>query len=56
MSAVIRSGGAVELSAAITALVIGSTLLSLSACWQPIRRLVATRLGKQGERLSPAYA
>ena len=32
--------GAVELNFALTALVIGSALLSLSAFWQPIRRSV----------------
>jgi len=33
-----REFGAVELNFALTALVIGSALLSLSAFWQPIRR------------------
>lgn len=53
MYALIRTTGAVELSAAITALVIGSALLSLSAFWQPMRRLVIARLGPFGERLPP---
>lgn len=36
--------GAVELGFALTALVIGSALLSLSAFWQPIRRTVVSLL------------
>ena len=36
--------GAVELTFALTALIIGSALLSLSAFWQPIRRAVVTLL------------
>lgn len=56
MYALVRSSGAVELSAAITALVIGSALLSLSAFWQPTRRLVVSRLGTLGERLPPVLA
>lgn len=36
--------GAVELSFALTALVIGSALLSLSAFWSPIRRVVVNAL------------
>lgn len=36
--------GAVELSFALTALVIGSALLSLSALWTPIRRAVVSKL------------
>ena len=36
--------GAVELNFALTALVIGSALLSLSAFWQPIRRAVVSAL------------
>ncbi len=39
-----REFGAVELNFALTALVIGSALLSLSAFWQPIRRSVVTVL------------
>lgn len=35
-----RSAGAVELGAAFTAFVIGSALLTLSAFWQPMRRMV----------------
>jgi hypothetical protein len=40
----LREFGAVELNFALTALVIGSALLSLSAFWQPIRRAVVTLL------------
>ena len=39
-----REFGAVELNFALTALVIGSALLSLSAFWQPIRRTVVGAL------------
>ncbi|MEM6908709.1 MAG: hypothetical protein AAF494_08515 [Pseudomonadota bacterium] len=39
-----REFGAVELTFALTALVIGSALLSLSAFWQPIRRSVVGAL------------
>ncbi len=48
-----ESGGAVELSAAFTALVIGSALLTLSAFWQPMRRIVVGALGDTGQRLPP---
>ncbi|TXC70901.1 hypothetical protein FSB78_08045 [Sphingomonas ginsenosidivorax] len=53
MYALIKTSGAVELSAAITGLVIGSALLSLSAFWQPMRRLVIGTLGDLGRRLPP---
>lgn len=56
MYALVTKTGAVELSAAITALVIGSALLSLSAFWQPTRRLVVARLGGLGDRLPPVHA
>ncbi len=39
-----RQFGVVELNIALTALVIGSALLTLSAFWTPIRRLVVARL------------
>lgn len=39
-----REFGVIELNVAITALVIGSGLLSLSAFWTPIRRAVVDRL------------
>lgn len=53
MTALIRETGAVELSAAITALVIGSALLCLSAFWQRMRRPVIGALGDVGQRLPP---
>ena len=44
--------GAVELNVALTALVIGSALLTLSAFWSPIRRKVVEQLpGTMRERL-----
>jgi len=52
--ALFRSAGAVELSAAFTGLVIGSALLTLSAFWQPMRRLVLGTLGTLRDRLPPA--
>lgn len=48
-----RSAGAVELNWALTAFVIGSALLTLSAFWHPMRRAVVARLGGWGERLPP---
>ena len=39
-----RGVGAVELTVALTALVIGSALLTLSAFWAPIRRAVVSPL------------
>jgi hypothetical protein len=39
-----REFGVVELNVAITALVIGSALLCLSAFWTPIRRAVVEKL------------
>ena len=53
MYAVIRQAGAVELSAAITALVIGSALLTLSAFWHPMRCTVVGMLGGLENRLPP---
>ncbi|MEM8725280.1 MAG: hypothetical protein AAGE86_07145 [Pseudomonadota bacterium] len=47
-----REFGAVELNFALTALVIGSALLSLSAFWQPIRHTVVSGLpGSLREKL-----
>lgn len=47
--------GAVELNVALTALVIGSALLSLSAFWTPIRQRIVTALpGGMQERLPVA--
>ncbi len=45
--------GAVELSFALTALVIGSALLSLSAFWAPIRRAVVSKLPTQWQARLP---
>ncbi len=54
MYALFQHSGAVELAAALTALVIGSALLSLSAFWQPMRRHVVGLLGSELEgRLPP---
>lgn len=54
MFALFEQSGAVELAAALTALVIGSALLTLSAFWQPMRRSVVSLLGKDLEgRLPP---
>jgi hypothetical protein len=50
----LRQFGAVELNFALTALVIGSALLSLSAFWQPIRRAVVTLLPSQVQAVLPA--
>lgn len=49
-----REFGAVELNFALTALVIGSALLSLSAFWQPIRRAVVTLLPAGVQAMLPA--
>jgi hypothetical protein len=46
--------GAVELNFALTALVIGSALLSLSAFWQPIRRAVVRLLPPGLQAMLPA--
>ncbi len=56
LSMLFRQAGAVELSMAFTALVIGSALLSLSAFWHPMRRIVVTMLGNLGNRLPPIQA
>ena len=49
-----REFGAVELNFALTALVIGSALLSLSAFWQPIRRAVVSALPETLQTKLPA--
>ncbi|EAQ30744.1 hypothetical protein NAP1_08190 [Erythrobacter sp. NAP1] len=49
-----REFGAVELNFALTALVIGSALLSLSAFWQPIRRSVVAALPGNVQASLPA--
>ncbi|KQM24516.1 MULTISPECIES: hypothetical protein [unclassified Sphingomonas] len=51
--ALFEQAGAVELSAAFTAFVIGSALLTLSVFWQPMRRRVVGVLGGIGQRLPP---
>jgi hypothetical protein len=53
LSALFQQAGAVELSMAFTALVIGSALLTLSAFWHPMRRIVIGMLGNLGNRLPP---
>jgi hypothetical protein len=53
MYALFEKSGAVELAAALTALVIGSALLTLSAFWQPMRRSVVGALGGLSDRLPP---
>ena len=53
MYALFQSTGAVELSAALTGLVIGSALLTLSAFWQPMRRGVIGMLGGLSGSLPP---
>lgn len=45
--------GAVELNFALTALVIGSALLTLSAFWTPIRRVVVERLPQKLQQNVP---
>jgi hypothetical protein len=56
LSTLFQQAGAVELSMAFTALVIGSALLSLSAFWQPMRKAVVGMLGAVGNRLPPVQA
>lgn len=51
--ALFETAGAVELSAAFTAMVIGSALLTLSAFWHPMRRRVVAILGDLGDHLPP---
>jgi len=54
--ALFRSAGAIELGAALTAFVIGSALLCLSAFWQPMRRAVVTALSTSLRRRLPPVA
>ena len=54
--ALFRSAGAIELGAALTAFVIGSALLSLSAFWQPMRRAVVNTLSQSLRHRLPAAA
>jgi hypothetical protein len=51
-----REFGMVELNVAVTALVIGSALLCLSAFWSPIRAAVVTRLPGGVSGMLPATA
>ena len=53
MYALFNGTGNVELSASLTALVIGWALLTLSAFWHPMRRSVVGVLGGLGDRLPP---
>jgi len=53
LSMLFQHAGAVELSMAFTAFVIGSALLTLSAFWHPMRRAVIGTLGNLGNRLPP---
>jgi hypothetical protein len=56
MYSLFHTAGAVELAWALTALVIGSALLTLSAFWHPVRRIVVGTLGNLGNRLPPVGA
>jgi hypothetical protein len=51
-----REFGMVELNVALTALVIGSALLCLSAFWSPIRSAVVARLPGDMRTMLPATA
>ncbi len=51
-----REFGAVELNFALTAFVIGSALLTLSALWTPIRAAVVSKLPTQVQEKLPATA
>jgi hypothetical protein len=53
MYSLFQSAGAVELSAALTAFVIGSALLTLSVFWHQMRSLVVSLLGGLRDRLPP---
>uniref|UniRef100_UPI0035C9839B hypothetical protein n=1 Tax=uncultured Sphingomonas sp. TaxID=158754 RepID=UPI0035C9839B len=53
MYALFQTAGAVELAWAFTGLAIGSALLTLSAFWPAMRRIVVRSLGGVGERLPP---
>ena len=54
LSSLFRQFGAVEISVALTALVIGSALLLLSAFWHQARRAVVERLPETLRRYLPA--
>lgn len=53
MYSLFHTAAADELAWACTALVIGSALLTLSAFWHPMRRLVVGMLGQLSEKLPP---
>ncbi|OYY68648.1 hypothetical protein [Sphingomonas sp. 28-63-12] len=53
MYALFQSAGAVELSASLTAFVIGSALLTLSVFWHQMRGFVVSLLGGLRDRLPP---
>ncbi len=53
MYSLLQSAGAVELSAALTAFVIGSALLTLSVFWHQMRGFVVGTLGGLSNRLPP---
>ncbi|OYY89510.1 MAG: hypothetical protein B7Y45_11675 [Sphingomonas sp. 28-66-16] len=53
MYALLQSAGAVELSAALTAFVIGSALLTLSVFWHQMRGIAVGMLGSLKDRLPP---
>lgn len=53
MYALFQNAGAIELAWAFTGLAIGSALLTLSAFWPTMRRIVIGTLGHLGERLPP---
>ncbi|MFN9376281.1 MAG: hypothetical protein ACK564_04460, partial [Novosphingobium sp.] len=56
MTLLFREFGMVELNMAVTGLVIGSALLTLSAFWGPIRRAVVAPLPDQWRGRLPATA
>jgi MFS family permease len=56
MTLLFRNFGAVELNVALTGLVVGSALLTLSAFWGPIRRAVVQPLPDQWRGRLPATA
>lgn len=53
MYALFQGAGAVELSASLTAFVIGSALLTLSVFWHQMRGIVVAMLGGLKDRLPP---
>ena len=53
LSQLFEQSGVIGLSVALTALVIGSALLTLSAFWHPIRRAIVARLPERTQGLLP---